>query len=183
MNDIYITTDVSKEPFIKEITQDKVINVTGQSGSGKSTYIKNNFNNEDYIIIDTDVVLGNQSANNNYEVEFKNYLSNKYYDMPTLMMNFDLIYKEILDYFKDSNKTIVIDCAQFHAVKDINIIKGKVIVIRTCIDECYKRTINRYIERNPDATEEELEKYKLRKKGIYEWYKGSNEFIRRINEL
>ena len=103
--------------------------------------------------------------------------------MPTLLNDFDLIYKDILDFFKDIDKTLVIDCAQFHAVKDINIIKGKVIIIRTCIDECYKRTISRYIERNPDVTEEELEKYKIRKKGIYEWYKGSNDFIRRINEL
>ena len=98
--DIFITLDTTKEPYIKVLSEDKIINVTGQTGSGKSTYIKNNFNNDDYIIIDTDEVLGRQTPSNTYEVELKNYLNSKYEVMPTLMMDFDLIYKEILDYFK-----------------------------------------------------------------------------------
>ena len=48
--------------------------------------------------------------------------------------NFDLIYSEILNYCKDINKTIVIDCAQFHCIKNINLLKGKMIIIRTDID-------------------------------------------------
>lgn len=32
-------------------------------------------------------------------------------------------------------------------------------------------------------TREELNTYKERKKGIYSWYKESNEFIRKIDEL
>ena len=183
MNDIFITIDVSKEPFIKEITKDKVINVTGQSGSGKSTYIKNNFNNDEYIIIDTDEIFGKHEPSSQYGVDFKNYLINKYEEMPTLMYDFDLIYKEILDFFKDIDKTIVIDCAQFHCIKDVKLLKGKVIIIRTCIDECYKRCISRYLERNPNTSEEELNKFKERKKGIYTWYEGSNEFIKKVNEL
>ena len=33
----FITLDIDKEPYIKVLSNDKVINLTGQSGSGKST--------------------------------------------------------------------------------------------------------------------------------------------------
>ena len=107
-------------------------------------------------------------------------LIKKFDPLPNLADDFDLIYKEILDYCKKYNKTIVIDCAQFHCVKEIGILKGKLIVIRTCIDNCYNRTIKRYKYLNPNCTSEELNYYKRRKKGIYVWYKSSNEFIKKI---
>ena len=86
-----------------------------------------------------------------------------------------------MQYCKKYDKTIVIDCAQFHCIKDITLLKGKLIVIRTCIDNCYNRTIERYKTINKDFSKEELEKYKDRKKSIYRWYKYSNEFLEKIN--
>lgn len=56
------------------------------------------------------------------------------------------ICNEIIGYCKYIDKTIVIDCAQFHCYKDISILKGKIIIIRTDIDACYNRTISRWIE-------------------------------------
>ena len=103
------------------------------------------------------------------------------------MNDFDLIYNEILEYCKKINKTIVIDCAQFHCVKDTSILKGKIIIIRTDIDTCYNRTISRWINTHKqnvwNYTEEELNKYKERKKGIYSWYKETNNFINKIDKL
>ena len=52
-----ISLYVEKEPYFKEITNDKIINLTGQSGSGKTTYANQHFKNEEYVIIDTDEVL------------------------------------------------------------------------------------------------------------------------------
>ena len=72
------------------------------------------------------------------------YFRNKYKKSPNCSDNFDLIYSEILEYCKDMNKIIVIDCAQFHCIKYISILKGKIIVIRTCIDKCFERVIKRY---------------------------------------
>lgn len=91
-----------------------------------------------------------------------------------------MIYNEIINYCKNNTKTLVIDCAQFHCIKDIKLLKGKIIIIRTCIDNCYIRTIERYKNLNENYTEEELNKYKERKKGIYSWYKGTNEFIKKL---
>lgn len=72
-------------------------------------------------------------------------------------------------------------------LKDYDILKGKVIVIRTSIDTCYQRTIARWIKNHQDKniayTDEELTKYTSKKKGLYSWYKGSNEFIRKIDSL
>ena len=108
---------------------------------------------------------------------------NKYEKLPNLADDFDLIYKEILEYCKDINKTIVIDCAQFHCIKDISILKGKIIIIRTDIDTCYKRCIERFKLNNPTATEDEIEKFSEKKKPLYKWYKYTNDFIKKIDSI
>lgn len=184
-----ISLYVSKEPYIKEITKDNVINLTGQSGSGKSFYAKEKFNTDEYEVIDTDEVLSDKrfAKATGLNKEIGEYLRNKYETLPNLSDDFDLIYNEILNYCKNINKTIVIDCAQFHCIKDLSLLKGKIIIIRTDIDTCYNRTISRWInnhtENNIEYNEEELQAFKDRKKSIYKWYKGSNEFIRKIDEL
>ena len=184
-----ISLYVAKEPYIKELSKDKIINLTGQSGSGKSYYANKNFNNDNFIIIDTDDVLSDKRFEEATGInkELGLYFRNKYETLPNLLEDFDLIYKEIIDYCKDIDKTIVIDCAQFHCIKDIKILRGKIIIIRTDIDTCYQRTIDRWInkhkERNISYTKEELDNFAARKMGIYKWYKGSNDFIRKIDEL
>ena len=171
------------------MTNDRVINLTGQSGSGKSYYAKENFNSEDYEIIDTDDIFSDKRflESTGLNKKMGEYFRNKYQKLPNLSDDFDLIYNEIINYCKNIDKTIVIDCAQFHCCKDINILKGKIVIIRTCIDTCYKRTINRWIEnhkeRKWDYTEEEFNKYKEKKKSIYDWYIGSNEFIKKVDEI
>ena len=83
---------------------------------------------------------------------------------------------------KDIDKTIVIDCAQFHCCKDISILKGKIVIIRTCIDTCYNRCIERFKSLG-SYTFDELEKYKEKKKKIYTWYHQTNKFIEEIDKL
>lgn len=182
---VEISLYVSKEPYIKELTNDNVINLTGQSGSGKSTYAKEYFNSEDYLVIDTDDVLSEKRFLKSYGInkELGEMFRNKYETLPNLADDFDLIYKEILKYCKDINKTIVIDCAQFHCIKDISILKGEIIIIRTNIDTCYKRCIERFKLNNPNATETEIEKFSEKKKPLYKWYKYTNDFIKKINSI
>ncbi|MBR1376454.1 MAG: hypothetical protein IJ565_01435 [Bacilli bacterium] len=180
-----ISLYVDKEPYIKLLTNDKIINLTGQSGSGKSTYAKKHFNNNEYLIIDTDDIFSESRFNESKGInkELGQYFRKKYKTLPNCGDDFDLIYKEILDYCKKYNKILVIDCAQFHCIKDINLLKGTLIVIRTCIDTCYKRTIERFKNNNSNYSQEELEKYIERKKSIFKWYKYSNAFIENIHKL
>ena len=182
---IYIEIDKDKEPYIKQITDDNIINVTGQSGSGKSTYIKEHFYNDNYILVDTDEIFSEKRFANAIGInkELGEYFRSKYKQLPDLSNDFDLIYQEILNYLQQYSKIIVIDCAQFHFIKDINLLKGKVIIIRTSINTCYKRCLERFKKNNPNASKKVFNKYALKKKKIYEWYKYSNEFIKRIDEI
>lgn len=183
--EILIDLKVDKEPYVKELTDDKVINLTGQSGSGKSTYAKEKFNGNEYLIIDTDDIFNEKrfakSSGINRELGEK--FRNKYKELPNCGDNFDLIYQDILDYCKDLGKTIVIDCATFHCIKNINLLKGKIIIIRTSIDNCYERCIERFKKQKPNYTKEELNNFKERKKKIFLWYKFTNEFIKNIDRL
>lgn len=179
-SDLLISICVSKEPYIKNITNDKIINITGESGSGKSTYTKKYLNNDNYIVIDTDEIFKDNSDNKNC-LKFGKYLKDKYKDnFPK--KQFDILYKEILDYFKDTNKTLVIDSAQYRNISDFSILKGKIIVIRTDINTCFKRCLNRY-KLNQNYTEEELDRYANKKYGMYSWYKYLNEFIIKVDKL
>ena len=110
------------------------------------------------LINDTDDILSEHLFKNSEGInkELGMYFRNKYKELPNCGDDFDLIYGEILDYCKKYDKTIVIDCAQFHCIKDISLLKGTLIIIRTCIDTCYNRTISRYKENNPTYTKEEL---------------------------
>ncbi len=115
--------------------------------------------------------------------ELRNYFRNKCKKLPNCGDNFDLIYSEILDYCKKYDKTIVIDCAQFHCIKDISLLKGTLIVIRTSIKKCYERTIERFKTINPNYTEAELSQFREKKKAIYKWYKYTNKFLEQIDEM
>ncbi len=184
-NPLDITRFIDREPYIKKITDDKVINVTGQSGSGKTTYVSEHFNDDSYLVVDTDDVLSENRYPNATGInkEIGTYLREKYEVLPNLNDDFDLVYKEILDYTKKYDKTVVIDCAQYHMIKDLSLLKGTLIIIRTSIDNCYHRTIERYKKQNPNCTEDELNKYSERKKGIFEWYNGSNNFIEKVDKI
>jgi len=54
--------------------------------------------------------------------------------------------------------------------------------MRTSIDTCYKRCIDRYIKNNTNVSNEELNRYKERKKNIYNWYKSLNDFIMKVDK-
>ena len=184
-SELSISLTISKPPYEKVLSSDNIINLTGQSGSGKSTYVNNHYNTDEYLVIDTDEIFSEERFKESTGInkELGLMFRDKYKQLPNLTEDFDLIYKEILNYCNNIDKIIVIDCAQFHCVKDINILKGKIIIIRTDIDTCYNRTINRWLDNHKNYSEEELNKYKNKKKSIYNWYKGTNDFIQRINSI
>ena len=68
-------------------------------------------------------------------------------------------------------------------IKDISILKGEIIVVRTSIETCYQRCINRYKERYPAASLEEIEKYNNKKKAIFSWYHNINKLLIKLEEL
>ena len=151
-SDLLISIPIDKEPYEKDLTDDAVINLTGQSGSGKSTYARK-YNPEEYVIVDTDDIFNEDRFHHATGInhELGQMFREKYETMPTLGNDFDLIYQDILDYCKRYDKPIVIDCAQFHCVKEPSILKGKMVIMRTSIDNCYQRCLNRYQKEHPNC--------------------------------
>ena len=67
--------------------------------------------------------------------------------------------------------------------KEIKLLKGKIIIIRTSIEECYKRVVNRWKEISKNYNEEELIRYQNRKLGMFEWYKSLNKLLENVDNL
>ena len=178
-SDLLISRFIDKKPYIKDITKDKVINLTGESGSGKSYFSNKYLNDDNYIVIDTDIVFSDKLSDNKESVELRKIFDNKPKDY--LFTDFDDFYTKILDYFKNTDKTIVIDSAQYRNIKDCSILKGKIIVTRTSIETCYERVLNRWKSNMKTYTKEEYIKYATRKLGMFKWYKGLNNFLKKIN--
>lgn len=184
---IDIALFIDKDILKKKITNDNIINITGESGSGKSTYSKKYQQDDNFIVIDTDTIFSNGKIHNKYEEQLKAIFSEKFgsnwQDRKSgFLENFDYCYEYILTYLEKerSTKTIVIDTAQFRCMQDITKLKGEVIVIRTAVDNCYNRCIQRYIDDHKNYTPEELEIYKKKKLKLYNWYKPLNKFIEKI---
>jgi ribosomal-protein-alanine N-acetyltransferase len=179
---LYIEEEIDKDPYIKHINDYPVLNLTGESGSGKSTATLEYKNNNDIIVIDTDIVFG-KNEKDEVNKTLYDYLINKYNKLPSLINEFDIIYQDILDCFKDSNKMLIIDSAQFRNLKDISLLKGDIIILRTSINNCYQRCIDRFKSENNNASFEEIASYCTRKKDIYKWYHSLNSFIDRVDKL
>lgn len=178
---LLISRFVDKEPYIKKITDDKVINLTGESGSGKSYYSDKYANDENYIIIDTDIVFSDKPSDNKESVELRKIFNDKPKDY--LFTNFDEFYLSVLDYYKDIDKTIVIDSAQYRNIKDCSILKGEIIVMRTSIETCYERVLNRWKSINKNYNNEDYEKYAEKKTAMFKWYDNLNNFLEKIDKI
>ena len=184
-SNLLISINIDKSPYTKELSKDKIINLYGQSGSGKTYYAKENFNTKDYEIVDTDEIFKEKRFEKTTGLNKKlgKYFRKKYTTLPDPIKDFDQIYTDIINYCKNKEKTIVIDSAQFHLIKNPKLLKGQIIIIRTSIDKCYERAINRWKQKNINYKEEELTKYKNKKHQIYDWYIGTNEFIKIIDKI
>ena len=156
-------------------------NMTIRCSAYKSYYTNKYFNNDNYIVIDTDLIFGNKPTNNEECLKLREIFKEESNDI--LINNFDYCYLKILEYYKKINKTIVIDSAQYRNIKDYSILKGKIIVLRTSINTCYERVLSRWKNNNKEYTEEEYSKYAERKKGMFKWYKGINKFLENIEKL
>lgn len=181
-SDLLISRFIDKEPYVKNITKDKIINITGESGSGKSYFINRYINGNNYIIIDTDVVFSNRPSDNKESIELRSIFSDKPKDY--LITNFDDFYIKVLDHFQKINKTVIIDSAQYRNIKDYSILRGKMIVMRTSIETCYERVLNRWkLTMKDNYTGEEYQKYSNKKIGMFRWYKSLNKFLQEVDKI
>lgn len=113
-----IDEKIDKGMYYKKISNDKVINITGEGGSGKSTLANEYRTSDDYAVVDYDLVLLDPPQGT-VEYELKQMLLSKYgkdlfasiteVGMDKVKENFTTIYLETLHYLSSKNKTIVLD--------------------------------------------------------------------------
>jgi ABC-type dipeptide/oligopeptide/nickel transport system ATPase component len=179
--DIYI----NKSPIVFNISDDKYINITGESGSGKSTYVLNNLNTDDYQIVETDVLFDENRKEDEFinhlrKIIFDKYKTADYPGKNNLKINidhFNEVLEIIMNESKNINKTVVIDSGQFRHLLRYDLLKGKMIIMRTSIKESLRRAFNRFMAKRPDATKEEIEAHHLKKSVAYESHKKLNNVI------
>ena len=179
----FIDLFIDKEPLIINISNDNIINITGESGSGKSTYVKNNFNNDSYQIVETDLLFNDNYLSDPLLNEIRKEIFKKYSDehFPggyNLQINFNH-FNEVLNIIlkHKPNKALVIDSGQFRHIKNYNLLKGKMIIMRTSIWECFNRACKRFLVKHPNATEDEILAHKIKKYTAFELHKKFNTLI------
>ena len=181
---------IDKEPFIKQLTDDNIINLTGEGGSGKTTYAEEHFGEGD-IVIDYDEIIAPTERIKPIELEIRNMLIEKYgkelfayKNIEDLKKNFTIIYQEILNHFSNTDKRLILDGTQIRFIEDIKMIKGTIIALRPSIKTCLERSVMRYKKKHPDKSDEEIRKYYEHRSRIFEKLTPLlNELIDNVNKL
>lgn len=162
---------IDKEDIEITCTKDKIINITGMIGAGKTTKADKYRKNKDYIVISLDCLYRGQDKENMNEetIRINKILKEKFSEQDNEKY-FKEYYYEILKYINNYNKSItwVLEGQQIYRYLNLEDIKGKLIIKRTCIIKCWKRSIIRHIKRK----KEELKNKKITKKQYYDniWY-------------
>ena len=182
VNESLIDLCVDKEPLIFNISDDNIINIVGESGSGKSTYAVNNYSKDTYQIVETDKLFNDKMNDDSFINHLRAIIYDKYSEevipgesnLPINFRHFNDVYEIILNESVNINKGLVIDSGQIRHLKRFDLLKGKIIFIRTSVNESIRRAIVRFDTKYPNATKEQKEAHLIRKYTAYELYKKIN---------
>ena len=141
MNKIYFFKD--QEDYIKDLTDDKIINVIGTKGSGKTTSSLKYIDDDDYIVINCDRLfeLPSTEKEDKELANIRKMLNDKY---GKLNMNDDFTncYNDIVEYILSKNKKGLIEGNVIQNI-DPKQLKGKIIIKRTASYKSFKRAVKR----------------------------------------
>lgn len=185
VNNNLIDLFTSKDPLVFKISDDDIINITGETGSGKSTYVKNNYSNSNYEIVETDVLFNEDVEVDSFMNSLRKKIFNKFsdehyeggYNLKINFNHFNDVLKIIIDNKSKIDKTLIIDSGQFRHLKNYNLLKGKLIIMRTSVKESINRACLRFSNRYPNASLDEIEMHRIKKYTAYELYKKFNTLI------
>ena len=191
--DLRIDEVIDKGLYYKKISNDKVINITGEGGSGKSTLANGYRNDENYLVVDYDMILLNPDVGT-IEYELKQMLIKKYGNslfeniskvgIDKVKENFTTMYNEIINYLSNHNKTIVLDGTQLRFINDAKIIKGEFVALRLSIQTCVSQSVQRFIQNNPQATAEQIQEYTQKRANIlHQLNPMMNELLTQVDML
>ena len=153
--DLMIDEFIDKGLYYKKISNDKVLNITGEGGSGKTT-LANAYRNDDrYLVVDYDQIILNPNVGT-IEYELKQMLVEKYGNtlfeninkigIDKVKENFTTMYNEIINYLSNKNKIIVLDGTQLRFINGAKEIKGEFVVLRPSLQTCVSQSVKRFIQ-------------------------------------
>ena len=141
MSKIYLFKD--QEDYIKELTNDNIVNVIGTKGSGKTTSSSKYIYDDNYIVINCDRLfeLPSTEKEDKELTNIRRMLNDKY---GKLNMNEDFTncYNDIIEYILNKNKKGLIEGNVIQCINP-KLLKGKIIVKRTGSYKSFKRAVKR----------------------------------------
>ena len=141
MSKIYLFKD--QEDYIKDLTDDNIINVIGTKGSGKTTSSLKYIDDDDYIVINCDRLfeLPSTEKEDKELANIRKMLNDKY---GKLNMNDDFTncYNDIVEYILNKSKKGLIEGNVIQNI-DPKQLKGKIIIKRTASYKSFKRAVKR----------------------------------------
>jgi len=192
MSKLYLFKD--QDDYVKKLTDDKVINVIGTKGSGKTTSSLKYIEDDDYIVVNLDSLFDSPGANEKDKElpKIRDMLIKKYGYLQD-GHDFTSYYNDIIDYVKKRNKTLLIEGNSLEGM-DLKNLKGKVVVKRTSVFKSFRRSVKRdYKNEYFMNLEKEKHKhiYKLtrfykitkRRKKIFKQYKNIEAIIEKLEKL
>ena len=157
MSKIYLFKD--QEDFVKDFTDDNVINIIGTKGSGKTTSSLKYINDDNYIVVNLDGLFEapEDAIRDSALSEVRNMLKEKYGSIKD-DENFGNYYNDIINYVLGKNKKLLIEG---NSISDLNpsLLKGKLIIKRTGAIKSFIRAVKRDYK-NSYYMSKEKEKHK-----------------------
>jgi adenylate kinase family enzyme len=172
------------EDYVKIITEDNIINIIGNKGSGKTTDSQKYIDDKDYIVVNCDKLLSLPSNGKEDKelINLKEKLINKYGKIEDIK-DFTDCYNYIIDYILKKKKKGLIEGNLLEDM-DINSLKGKLIIKRTGTLKCYIRAVKRdYKNEYFMNLEKEKHKYMYKLTRFYKISKRRKSIFKKSKEL
>lgn len=196
-----------KEDIEITLTDDKIINITGMMGSGKTTLARKISNTENIELLSLDWMFGYSLGNrpekvknilNEFEKihpETKNQTIFQYFNKRKKDKKVDLKYHQYSDkiytyLIKKINAPQIIEGRHLYEYINPNFLKGKIIIKRTSLIHTYKRAFKRDLFKKIELYKKQEIKinevfdkfYQRARVPIYDYIK-INKFINKVLEL
>ena len=182
MSKIYLFKD--QKDYIKDLTDDNIVNVIGTKGSGKTTLSLKSIDDDDYIVINCDRLF-ELPSNEKEDKELTNIrkMLNDKYGKLNMNNDFTNCYNDIVEYILGNNKKGLIEGNVIQNV-DPTILKGKIIIKRTASYKSFKRAVKRdYQNEYFMNLEKEKHKYMYKLTRLYKIRKRRKSVFKQAKDI
>lgn len=133
----------NQNKIVVKLTDDRIINITGMIGSGKST-LSDTYNRTDYFVFNLDCLVDLDIEHESIEMKMVKEEIKKQYQIINFEDYFKDYYDIICDYISNNNKEAVIEGVHIFRYLKVKDLKGTLIICLPSVFTCWKRSIKRH---------------------------------------